>query len=203
MTLRDTLWSQDRVVRGYIVTVCLLSLFMVYGFRAVELEVLRLAEIGLLINLVECALLVVGLIIWAYLVWKSVGMARRPAPSFALLVAVIAMPLASYFAPIPPTREEVRLWQRRDEYEAIALEVFTRAKYRDGTCVSSDAQERDLSERCLLVSSNSVFFAVYHGMVFLVYSVDGSPPTDMYCGGDGYVWKRIDQHWSICKANLG
>ena len=203
MKLRNILWPRDWSIRGSIVLVCALSLVVGYGFRAVAIEVLRLAEVGLLIELLECAFTLASIAVWVYLIWKAFRLVRRPEPSIALLLAVIVAPLVSYLAPIPPAREEIRLWQRRGEYEAVALEVFARAEYHLGGCVASNAQERGLSEDCLQVSTNSVLFTVYDGVVFLVYSVDGKPPNDVYCGWDGHIWKWIDAHWCICKADLG
>jgi hypothetical protein len=190
--------------RSRIIQAICLCVLVLYGYRALQVEILRLAFFAVPINLCFGGLVLAGVVYWFILLFHGVRAMATPRPNGVLLFVVIIGAFLAWYTPEPPLREEAKLFFDRSRYEEIAEQgrsTYLAGKY---DCIELADQDQDLARTCVLVEGNHAVFRAYPGIFLLVYSYDEHVPTAADCREDwnGSVWKRIDKNWFICKSNI-
>ncbi len=192
----------DAKYRSRIIQAVCLCVFVLYGYRALQAEVLRWGFLSTPTLLGGGVLLLVGIVYWLILLSSGFRAMRAPRPNGLLFFVVIVGALFAWYTPEPPLREEVKLSLNRGRYEEIAEQSRSIYLAGDNDCVELASTDRDLAWNCVIVEGNHAIFDVYRDSFSLVYSYDGQNPTAADCGWNGSVWKRIDQNWFICKSDI-
>jgi hypothetical protein len=192
----------DPKYRSRIIQAICLCVFVLYGYRAVQAEILRWAFLAVPILLYCGGLVLVGMVYWFVLLFHGFRAMLTPQPNGLLFFVVIIGAFFAWYTPEPPLREEVKLFFNRSRYEEIAEQghsIYLAGKYE---CIELADQDQDLAWMCVIVEGNHAVFNVYHDIFSLVYSYDEQSPTAADCDWNGSVWKRIDTNWFICKSDI-
>lgn len=193
----------DPKYRSRVIQAIFLCVLVFYGYRALQVEILRLAFFAVPINLCFGGLVLAGVVYWFILLYHGFLAMLRPQHNGLLFLAVVAGALFAWYTPEPPLREEVKLFFDRSRYEQIAGQGRSIYLAGKNDCIELGDMDADLARNCVIIEGNHAVFGVYP-VFSLVYSYDEQDPAASDCREDwnGSIWKRIDKNWFICKANL-
>ena len=194
----------DPKYRSRIIQAVCLCVLVFYGYRALQVEILRLAFFAVPINLCFGGLVLAGVVYWFILLFHGFRAMATPRHNGLLFLAVIAGALFAWYMPEPPLREEVRLFFDRSRYEQIAGQGRSIYLAGKNDCIELGDMDIVLAWNCVIVEGNHAVFRVHPGIFTLVYSYDEQAPTAADCREDwnGSIWKRIDTNWFICRSNV-
>lgn len=188
--------------RSFIIQAICLCIFVLYGFRALQAEILRLAFFATPINLCLGILALVGIVYWFILLYHGIRATIKPRPNVLLFSVLIIGAFFAWYTPEPPLREEVKLFFNHDRYEQVAEQGRSIYLAGEHECIELAGRDQDLAWTCVTVEENYAVFRVSPGIFSLVYSYDDYPPTAADCDWNGSIWKQIDKQWFICKSNI-
>jgi hypothetical protein len=192
----------DSKYRRHIINAICLCVFVFYGFRALQAEILRWDLLAALFLLGCGGLVLIGAVYWLILFFNGIRALFKPQTNGLLLLTVIIGALFAWYMPEPPTREEVKLFLNRDRYERVTEQgrsIFLAGK-KD--CIELSSKDKDLAYTCVFIEENYARFNIYRDVFSLVYSYDKRVPTAVDCDWNGYVWKQIDENWFVCKSDV-
>lgn len=195
-------WPVEKKLQSRIIRSGLLCAVIVYGYRAFEVEILRPGLIAALFLLVCFSFALIGLIYWFVLLIHGIRAIISKAPNGLLLSVVLIGPLLAWVIPRPPLREEVKLFLNRSRYEYVVESNRQIYIAHEDACIELKPEDKDLAFGCVLFRDNYASFKVYRGVFSLVYSFDKQTPQAVQCDWNGYVWKRLDENWFICKEDV-
>jgi hypothetical protein len=190
----------DPKYRSRIIQAIGLCVFVLYGFRALQAEIVRWGFFAEIISLCFGGLVLVGLVYWSVLLFYGFRAMLTLQPNGLLFFVLVIGAFFAWYTPEPPLREEMKLTFNRSRYEQIVEQG--RSSYASGKndCIELADNDKDLAWTCVIVEGNFAKFDVYPDVFSLVYSYDEQAPTAADCDWNGYVWKRIDKNWFICRS---
>ncbi len=192
----------ERKHRSRIIQAVILCVFVFYGFRASQAEILRLGYLAACILLGSGVGLLAAVIYWFVLLIHGIRAVMSRQPNGLLLFALIIGAFFAWYFPKPPLREEIKLFFNRNRYEQIVEQGRPIYLAGDRKCIEPEFKDRDLAFTCVLVEKNYAEFNIYRDLFSLVYSYDKQKPRGVDCDWNGYVWKQIDEHWFVCKSDI-
>jgi len=194
--------SSEQKYRVLIVQAIFLCVVIFFGFRALQAEILRWDFLAAFI-LLGCGIpVLLGMVYWLILLLYGIRAMLMPKPNGLLFFIIILGAFFAWYMPEPPMREEIKLFFNRSRYEQIAEQGRARSLAGKRECIELAYKDRDLAARCVFVEENYASFQIYRDVFSLVYSYDYQTPKAVECGWNGYVWKRIDLTWFICKSDI-